>query len=79
MDADYVFGIIVSVLLSINGFSLKVFISSIKDLKKVIQELALAVRSSQKDIEYINRELEAHGRTLEKHDNEIDQLKIKRK
>ena len=77
MDAQYVFGIIISILLSVNGITLKFFISSIKELKKVIQDLALAVRSSQKDIEYIHKELELHSKVLDKHDEEIDELKLK--
>jgi len=77
MDAQYVFGVIISILLSVNGISLKFFISSIKELKKVIQDLALAVKSSQKDIEYIHKELELHAKLLDKHDEEIDELKQK--
>jgi len=75
MDAQYIFGIIISILLSVNGITLKFFISSIKELKKVIQDLALAVRSSQKDIEYIHKELALHSKVLDKHDEEIDELK----
>jgi short subunit dehydrogenase-like uncharacterized protein len=75
MDAEYIFGIIISILLSANGFTLKVFITSVKDLKKVIQDLALAVRSSQKDIEYIHKELELHAKVLDKHDEDIVELK----
>ncbi len=77
MDAQYVFGIIISILLSVNVISLKYFISSIKELKKVIQDLALAVRSSQKDIEYIHKELALHAKVLDKHDEEIDELKLR--
>ncbi|HBS85690.1 MAG TPA: hypothetical protein DEA97_21550 [Bacteroidales bacterium] len=75
MDAEYIFGTIISALLSVNGFFLRSFVSSVKELKKVIQDLAIAVRLSQRDIEYINKELDSHSRTLEKHDNEIDQIK----
>ncbi len=77
MNAEYVFGIIISILLSANGIMLKFFVASIKDLKKVIQELALAVRSSQKDIEFIHRELDMHTKSLSDHDKEIDKLKLK--
>ncbi|MDD2636395.1 MAG: hypothetical protein PHW82_12965 [Bacteroidales bacterium] len=75
MSPEYVFGIVISILLSGNGIMFRFFISSVKDLKIVIQELALAVRSSQKDIEFIHRELDIHNKQIEKHEMEIDRLK----
>ena len=78
MDGEYIMGMVISVMLSINGFTLKMFISSVKDLKKVIQDMALTVKSSQKDIEFIHKELELHSKQLDKHDEEIDELKTKR-
>jgi hypothetical protein len=75
MSAEYVFGIVISILLSANGIMFRFFISSVKELKTVIQELALAVRSSQKDIEFIHRELDMHNKSIEKHEKEIDRLK----
>ncbi len=75
MSPEYVFGIVISILLSGNGIMFRFFISSVKELKTVIQELALAVRSSQKDIEFIHRELDMHNKLIEKHEQEIDRLK----
>ncbi len=75
MSAEYVFGIVISILLSANGIMFRFFISSVKELKKVIQDLALAVRSSQKDIEFIHRELDMHNKLISKHEKEIDRLK----
>jgi len=75
MSPEYVFGIVISILLSGNGIMFRFFISSVKELKKVIQDLALAVRSSQKDIEFIHRELDMHNKLIAKHEKEIDRIK----
>ena len=60
MSSEYVLGIIISVLLSLNGITLTPFIANIKDLKKVIQELSLAIKGSQKDIEFLNKTIDIH-------------------
>ncbi len=77
MNSQYVLGIIISVLLSVNGITLTLFIANIRDLKKVIQELSLAIKGSQKDIEFLNKTLEIHEKMLEKHSEEIVNLKTK--
>ncbi len=77
MFNENVLGIIITVLLSLNGLTLTLFVSGIKDLKKVIQELALAIKGSQKDIEFLNKAIELHDKILDKHREDIEQLKIK--
>ena len=77
MSSEYVLGIIISVLLSLNGITLTLFIANIKDLKKVIQELSLAIKGSQKDIEFLNKTIDIHEKMLEKHSEEIINLKTK--
>ncbi len=77
MNSQYVLGIIISVLLSVNGITLTLFIANIRDLKKVIQELSLAIKGSQKDIEFLNKTIEIHEKMLEKHSEEIVNLKTK--
>jgi len=76
MANDSIFGIIISVLLSINGITLTLFVTNIKELKKVIQELSLTIKGSQKDIEYLNKSVELHEKLLEKHSEEIEEIKI---
>ena len=76
MTSEYIIATVVSILLSANGFILKMFVSNIKELKKVIQELSLAIKGSQKDIEYLNKSVELHEKILEKHSEDIEELKI---
>lgn len=77
MANETIFGIIISVLLSINGITLTFFVANVRELKKIIQELALAIRGSQKDIEYLNKSIQLHAKILEKHTEEIEEIKIK--
>lgn len=77
MENENLFGIIITVLLSLNGVTLTLFVTNVKELKKVIQDLALTIRSNQKDIEYLNRSIEIHEKILEKHSEEIEAIKIK--
>lgn len=77
MNNETVFGIIISVLLSINGITLGIFVTNIRELKKVIQELSLSIKGSQKDIEFLNKTLDIHEKVLEKHSYEITELKLK--
>jgi hypothetical protein len=49
----------------------------VRELKKIIQDLALSIKGSQKDIEYLSKSIELHEKILEKHSGEIDELKIK--
>jgi|GEM_PF-6536449 len=77
MNDDRIFGIIISVLLSLNGVTLTFFVANVRELKKIIQDLALAIKGSQKDIEYLSKSLQLHEKVLEKHSEEIDELKIK--
>ncbi|MBN2776515.1 MAG: hypothetical protein EOM05_08525 [Clostridia bacterium] len=77
MNSDKIFGIIISVLLSLNGVTLSFFVANVRELKKIIQDLALSIKGSQKDIEYLSKSIELHEKILEKHSGEIDELKIK--
>lgn len=77
MSNETIFGVIISVLLSINGITLGIFVTNIRELKKVIQELSLSIKGSQKDIEFLNKTLNIHEKMLEKHSEEITKLKIK--
>jgi uncharacterized protein YoxC len=75
MENTTILTIIISVILSINGITLGIFVSNVRELKKVIQELAISIKGSQKDIEFLNKTVEIHEKALEKHDKEIDDLK----
>lgn len=75
MNTEYIIGIIVSVALSANGFMIRLFISNIRELKKAIQDLSLAIKSSQKDIEFLNKTVELHERILDRHAEDIEELK----
>ena len=77
MEDTTILTIIISVILSINGITLGIFVSNVRELKKVIQELALAMKGSQKDIEFLNKTVEIHEKVLEKQGNEIAELKSK--
>jgi len=77
MNNETILGIIISVLLSINGITLGIFVSNIRELKKVIQELSLSIKGSQKDIEFLNKTVDIHEKLLEKHSEEINELKVK--
>jgi len=77
MENENLFGIIITVLLSLNGVTLTLFVTNVKELKKVIQDLALTIRSNQKDIEYLSRSIEIHEKILEKHSEEIEAIKLK--
>jgi len=77
MENTTILTIIISVILSINGITLGIFVSNVRELKKVIQELALAMKGSQKDIEFLNKTVEIHEKVLEKQGNEIAELKSK--
>ena len=79
MENTTILTIIISVILSINGITLGIFVSNVRELKKVIQELALTMKGSQKDIEYLNKTVELHEKVLEKQANEIEELKFKTK
>ncbi|PLX10622.1 MAG: hypothetical protein C0594_04695 [Marinilabiliales bacterium] len=76
MDNSYVLSIIISVLLSLNGITLTFFVANVRELKKVIQELSLSIKGSQKDIEYLRRSVELHEKMLERHNDEIEEIKI---
>jgi len=75
MENTTILTIIISVILSINGITLGIFVSNVRELKKVIQELALAMKGSQKDIEFLNKTVEIHEKVLEKQGNDIAELK----
>jgi hypothetical protein len=77
MNNEMILGIIISVLLSLNGITLGLFVSNIRELKKVIQELSLSIKGSQKDIEFLNKTIDIHEKMLERHSEEITELKIK--
>ncbi len=77
MESTTILTIIISVILSINGITLGIFVSNVRELKQVIQELALSIKGSQKDIEFLNKTVEIHEKILEKHSDEINELKIK--
>lgn len=77
MESTTILTIIISVILSINGITLGIFVSNVRELKQVIQELALTLKGSQKDIEFLNRTVEIHEKVLEKHSEEIAELKMK--
>ena len=77
MENTTILTIIISVILSINGITLGIFVSNVRELKKVIQELAITMKGSQKDIEYLNKTVELHEKVLEKHSEEITELKMK--
>lgn len=77
MENTTILTIIISVILSINGISLGIFVSNVRELKRVIQELSLTLRGSQKDIEFLNKTVDLHEKALEKQGNEIDLLKLK--
>ena len=77
MENTTILTIIISVILSINGITLGIFVSNVRELKRVIQELALAMKGSQKDIEFLNKTVEIHEKVLEKQGNEIAELKSK--
>ncbi len=77
MENTTILTIIISIILSINGITLGIFVSSVRELKKVIQELALSIKGSQKDIEFLNKTVEIHEKVLEKQGNEIAELKSK--
>ncbi len=77
MENENLFGIIITVLLSLNGVTLTLFVTNVKELKKVIQDLALTIRSNQNNIEYLSRSIEIHEKILEKHSEEIEAIKIK--
>ena len=78
MNTEYIIGIVISLLLSANGFIMKMFVSSVKELKKAIQELSLSINGSQKDIEFLYRNVEHHEKILEKHTEDIEELKLKK-
>jgi len=78
MENTTILTIIISVILSINGITLGIFVSNVRELKKVIQELALAMKGSQKDIEFLNKTVEIHEKVLEKQGNDIAELKSKK-
>jgi len=77
MENTTILTIIISVILSINGITLGIFVSNVRELKRVIQDLALAMKGSQKDIEFLNRTVEIHEKVLEKQGNEIADLKLR--
>jgi len=77
MENTTILAIIISIILSINGITLGIFVSSVRELKKVIQDLALAMKGSQKDIEFLNKTVEIHEKVLEKQGNDIAELKTK--
>ena len=78
MESTTILTIIISVILSINGITLGIFVSNVRELKQVIQELALTLKGSQKDIEFLNRTVEIHEKVLERHTEEIAKLKLKK-
>jgi len=75
MENTTILTIIISVILSINGITLGIFVSNVRELKNVIQELALSMKSSQKDIEFLNKTVGNHDKILEKQGNDIAELK----
>lgn len=77
MNSETVLGIIITVLLSFNGITLTFFVANVRELKRVIHELALTIKGSQKDIEYLNKSVELHEKILEKHSEEIEEIKIR--
>ena len=77
MENTTILTIIISVILSVNGITLGIFVSNVRELKRVIQELALTLKGSQKDIEYLTKTVEIHEKILEKQSIEIDDLKFK--
>ncbi|MFH2143038.1 MAG: hypothetical protein ABIJ97_11480 [Bacteroidota bacterium] len=77
MNNEYILGVIISVLLSLNGITLTFFVANVRELKKAIQELSLSIKGSQKDIEYLSKSVEIHEKILEKHGEEIEEIKIK--
>ena len=77
MENTTILTIIISVILSINGITLGIFVSNVRELKKIIQDLALAMKGSQKDIEFLNKTVEIHEKALEKQAGEIAELKMK--
>ncbi len=78
MENTTILTIIISVILSINGITLGIFVSNVRELKQVIQELALTLKGSQKDIEFLNKTVEIHEKVLEKQGNEIAELRLKK-
>ena len=78
MENTTILTIIISVILSINGITLGIFVSNVRELKQVIQELALTLKGSQKDIEFLNKTVEIHEKVLEKQGNEIAELRMKK-
>jgi len=78
MNTEYIIGLVISLLLSANGFMIKTFVTSVKELKKAIQELSLSIKGSQKDIEFLYRNVELHEKILDKHTDEIEELKLKK-
>ena len=76
MENTTILTIIISVILSINGITLGVFVSNVRELKQVIQELALTLKGNQKDIEFLNKTVEIHEKVIEKQGNEIAKLKM---
>ena len=77
MENTTILTIIISVILSINGISLGIFVSNVRELKRVIQDLSLTLKGSQKDIEFLNKTVDLHEKALEKQGDEIDLLKLK--
>ena len=75
MENTTILTIIISVILSINGITLGIFVSNVRELKRVIQDLALAMKGSQKDIEFLNKTVEIHEKVLEKQGDDIAKLK----
>lgn len=75
MENTTILTIIISVILSINGITLGIFVSNVRELKRVIQDLALAMKGSQKDIEFLNKTVEIHEKALEKQAEDIAELK----
>lgn len=78
MTSTQILGIIISILLSINGITLTLFVTNVRELKKVIQELSLAIKGSQKDIEFINKTIDNHDKLIQRHSKEIENLKIRK-
>ena len=76
MNDQYILSIIISVLLSVNGFVLTLFVSNVKELKKAIQELAIAIKGNQKDIEFLEKAVSVHEKILEKHSEDIEEIKF---
>jgi len=78
MENTTILTIIISVILSINGITLGIFVSNVRELKRVIQELALSLKGNQKDIEFLNKTIEIHEKVLEKQGNDIAELKSRK-